>query len=102
MTQRTPSQRNAIEVYCREVAKALDESGESVQTAFTLPVSITQENVKHGMFHVVMTALFPEIKSTTELDTGQVSEVYENMNRITAERFGVSIPFPSYFNEGEQ
>ena len=93
--QRTAQQRKAIEVYCREVAKALDESGQSVQTVFTMPVSITQKNIKEHMFKVVMTALFPEIHSTTELNTKQVSQVYENMNRVIAERYGVSVPWPS-------
>jgi hypothetical protein len=73
----------------------MNDAGHSVQTAFTAPVDITEENVKEHMFKVVMTALYPDVQSTTELDTKQVSEVYENLNRIIAERYGVSVPFPS-------
>lgn len=34
------------------------------------------------------------IVSTNNLDTAQVSKVYERINRHTATRFGVSVPFP--------
>lgn len=93
--KRTGQQRKSIELYCKMVAKALDEAGESVQTVFTAPIQITQENVKEHMFKVVMKALFPEKKSTTELNTKQVNQVYENMHRIIAERYGVNVEFPS-------
>ena len=93
--QRTAQQRKAIELYCKLVAEALDASGESVQTTFTEPVQITQQSIKDGMFKVVMRALYPKIASTRDLDTDQVTHVYENMNRITAERYGISMDFPS-------
>ena len=100
MTQRTDQQRKAIEVYCREVAKAMNDAGHTVQTAFTADVDISQDNIKQNMFKVVMKKLYPNKESTTELETHEVTDVYENMNRITAERYGVSMQFPDYFNEG--
>ena len=96
MMNRTDPQNRAIHLYCERVAKALDDSGESVQTVFTMPVSITKENIKEGMFKVVMQALYPDITSTTELDTKQVTEVYNNMHRILADRYGINVEFPSY------
>ena len=95
MTQRTPAQQRSIELYCKRVANAMNDAGESVQTAFTAEVAISQENIKDGMFKVVMHALYPDKTSTTELETDEVTHVYENMNRITAERYGVSMEFPS-------
>ena len=53
----------------------------------------TKENVHKFMWKPVQELLF-DINSTTELETKQVSEVYETLNRHTAKR-GVSIPFPS-------
>ena len=109
--KRTDQQRKAIELYCKRVAEALDESGESVQTVFTMPVQITQENIKEHMFKVVQAALFPDMVddngniSTTDLDSDQVTQVYENMNRITAERYKVGIDFPSIesmYNESQR
>ena len=101
MTLRTDQQRKAIEVYCREVAKEMNDAGHSVQETFSAPVSLSQENIKQGMFKVVMKALYPDKTSTTDLETNEVTNVYENMNRITAERYGISMEFPNYFSEGD-
>jgi hypothetical protein len=103
--KRTDLQNRAIHVYCRNVANAMNDSGESVQTVFTAPVDLSQENVKEGMFKVIMTALYPDIKSTTDLDTKQVTEVFENMNRILAERYMISVDWPSIdslYNESQR
>ena len=99
MTQRSPQQRKAIELYCKQVADAMNDAGHSVQTAFTAEVAISHENIKEHMFKVVMHSLYPDKTSTTELETDEVTNVYENMNRITAERYGVSMVFPSYESE---
>ena len=94
--KRTDQQRKAIEVYCDQVAKALNESDQSVQTVFTMPVQITHENIKENMFKVIMKALYPDKTSTTQLSTTEVQDVYEHMNKITCERFHVGIDWPSY------
>ena len=100
--QRTPQQRKAIEKYCSMVAQAMNDAGHSVQTAFTADVAISQENIKESMFKVVMIALYPDAvdedgkPTTTKLTTDQVTHVYENMNRITSERYGVGMDFPSH------
>jgi len=93
---RTPQQRKAIEVYCRKLADALNNAGYTVndQVVLRLPVSWTQENIKELMFKQIMTALYPEKESTTQLDTDEVSEVYENLNLAVSERTGVSVAWP--------
>lgn len=95
--KRSDQQRNSIELYCRKLAEALNDAGFSVNdnVVIKLPVSWTQGNVKELMFKAIMTALYPEISSTTELETDQVSAVYEELNRAVAERTGVHVPFPS-------
>ena len=103
--QRTGQQRKSIEKYCDLVAKAMNDSGESVQTVFTAPVEITHQNIKEYMFKVVMTALYPDKTSTTELDSDQVTKVYDNMHRIVAERYGINVEWPSVeslYNESQQ
>ena len=89
-------QENAYHKYCRLIAKELDDGGYSVQEVFTLPVTITKDNVFEGIWKRFMTALYPEITSTTdpEFTPDKVAAVYENMNRALAEKYGVSIPFP--------
>ena len=53
------------------------------------------------MFKRVMKSLYPDKDSTTELTTVQVQDVYENLNRFTAERFGVGLQWPDRFNGGQ-
>ena len=38
-------------------------------------------------------------ESTTKLDTGEVSAVYEALNQVTSERLGVSVPFPDRYTQ---
>ena len=94
--KRSDQQRKSIEVYCRNLSEALNNGGFTVndQVVLRLPVAWTQENVKELIFTQIMTALFPEKTSTTHLETDEVSEVYENLNRAIAERTGVSVAWP--------
>ena len=95
--KRTPQQRKSIEVYCRELAEAFNASGQDMRKVLKPGIEIpwSQETVKEQLFKKVMNAMFPEIESTTELETKQVSEVYETLNRHTASKLGVSLAFPS-------
>jgi len=98
--KRTPAQQAAIEVYCREVARSLNDAGfdlELVLKAKPMAVSCTQENIKETLFKPVMHALYPEITSTTKLEKMHVTDVYEHMNRWLANTFPEAehVPFPS-------
>lgn len=93
--KRTPQQQKSIEVYCREIAAAMNDAGYDVQTAITLPVALTQEVVKEHIFKVIMRAMYPDKTSTTELSTTECQAVYETMNANLGTKFGVSLPWPS-------
>ena len=94
---RTIKQNSAIHLYCDLLADALNDAGFSVndQVVLSLPVSFTGDNVKENIWKPVMTALYPDKTSTTQLEKMEVSEVYDNVNRAIAERTGVSVLFPS-------
>jgi len=95
---RTDKQRNAIEVLCRNYAEAFNDAGYDkihVLTQKHLPVSWTQESVKEDLFKEVMRALYPEKESTTQLETDEVTKVYEHLNRWTDDKLNINIPFPS-------
>lgn len=97
MTRRTPAQQRALEVYCRELANALNDAGyemKAVMAAKHVDVPWTQALVKDTLWKPLQKAMLDEI-STTEMSTGEVSKVYEVLNRHIAENFGVSVPFPS-------
>lgn len=95
--QRTDKQRAAIEVFCRELAKALNDAGfdqRKVLAAMKEGVEIpnSQESVKELWREIQKALGLPE--STAKLETPQVSRVYEVMNRWTAQTFGISMEFP--------
>lgn len=96
MTQRTISQNSAAHLYFSQLANALNDAGYDVGTTIKVPVDFTSETVKEYMFKPIMIALYPEKTSTTELSTVEIQKVYENLNRMTCDKFGIGLAFPSY------
>ena len=92
---RTTQQNRSLHKYCELLARALDAAGIDMKQAIRVPIRPTKENVKETMVHAVMGALYPDVKSTADLTTKQMMEVYENMNRITGELFGMHVAWPS-------
>lgn len=84
-----------MHLYCERLAHAMDEAGLDMRETIKVPIQPTKENVKAEMVHPVMRAMYPEIESTAELSTMQMQALYEVINRATAERLGISVPWPS-------
>ena len=82
-----------------QLAWTLNEGGFDVRETITVPVDFTPETVKEYFFKPVMRALFPGKTSTTELSTTEIQTVYENLNRLTSEKFGIGLQWPSHLNE---
>lgn len=98
MPKRTSQQQKAIEVYCRDLAQALSDAGLDMKTTLMhkqVPVRWHQDSVKEFLFRPIMQALFPDYDSTTDLETGEVDEVYAHLDRWTSEQFGLHVEFPS-------
>jgi hypothetical protein len=95
--KRTLKQNDCLHEYCETLADRLNAAGYDFNDGkvIRLPVAFTKENVKEYIFRRVMSALYPDIESTADLDTKQIQDVYENVNRITAETFGISVSWPS-------
>lgn len=96
-TVRTVQQRKAIEVFCRELGKALNDAGyetKAVMAIKQVDIPWSQSTVKELLWRPIQTAML-EKSSTTKLDRKEVSQVYEVLNRHIASNFGVSVPFPS-------
>jgi len=96
MPKRTLSQNSALHLYLELLSTALNDGGFDVQTTITVPVSFTPQTVKEYMFKRIMSALYPDKVSTTELSTVEIQDVYEELNRITADKFGISMNWPSH------
>jgi hypothetical protein len=104
--QRTDQQRKSIELFCRFLAKALNDAGMDQRKVFAamregVEIPWSQETVKENLWKQIQEALFDK-KSTTELEPKEVSRVYEVLNRFTGERFGVSLPFPDRFSQADE
>ena len=91
----TRTQQNALHLYCEWLAEELGNAGMDMRTVIKVPITPTKENVKELMLRPVMHALWPDITSTAKLDTVQVSQLYEEMNRFTGERLGIHVRWPS-------
>jgi hypothetical protein len=96
--QRTDQQRKAIEVMCREYAFYLNAAGLEQRAVFAkmrdgVDIPWSQETVKENLLKPIVKAMFDK-DSTADLETDQVSKVYETLNRWTSEKLGVSVEFP--------
>ena len=96
---RTDQQNRALHKYFELLAKELNGAGYDVGATIKVPVDFTKDTVKEYMAHPIIHALWPEKEHTSELDTKQIDMLYEHLNRLTAEKFGINVQFPSYESE---
>jgi len=96
MTQRTLKQNDAIHKYFDLLAEALSDAGFDVRKTLRHDIDIPWDGelIKKLIWKTVQETMTDK-KSTSKLDTKEVSEIYEVINRHTASKFGVSVPFPS-------
>ena len=96
MTTRTNQQNKGLHKGCELLADALNDAGHDMKRTLKEEVDIpwNKETVKDYLFRPIMQAMFNK-ESTTELNTDEVSEVWRVLNRHTAQKLGVSVPFPS-------
>lgn len=93
---RTLSQNAALHKYCQDVANELNEAGLDMRKVLKPGISIpwSKNSVKRHLWRPIQEAMFDKL-STTKLESKEVSEVYEVLNRHMAEKFGISVEFPS-------
>lgn len=101
MTQRTPTQNNAMHRYFELLAQALNDAGLDMRRTLKPEWEIpwTAEMVKEHIWRPVQKVMLDR-QSTTQLQTIDVGEVYDVINRHMAEKHGVHVPFPSSEGEG--
>jgi len=95
----TSQQRKATHKYFEEVARELNNQGIDVKVLVaSLRVDATPEMMKN-IYRSIGKEKFG-ITSTEELTPSQVTQCYEEMNRLLAS-VGISIAFPSQENTEE-
>lgn len=99
-SKRTSQQNKALWTYCTLLATALNDAGLDQRAVLKPGIDIpwNKDSICDQLWRPIEKAVIGE-ESTTELSTKDVSEVYEILNRHTAEKLGVSVAWPSYFNE---
>ena len=100
MTERTTQQNKALHLWFKQCAETLNEAGMSVTATIhdDFELDWTAYNFKEIVWRSYQQALFGS-RSTAELSTKELMDVYENINRQLGEKFGVYIPFPSWENQ---
>ncbi len=97
---RSDRQSRAIHVYFEEVARELNDRGIDMRVLVkNLQVAHTKDSVK-GIWKAIGEAKYGK-KSTTQLTSREIDEVYDEFNRLLSE-FDINISFPSnifYLNE---
>ncbi len=94
--KRTITQNKAMHKYFELLANELNSAGLSMQKTLKPEIDIdwTPEMIKKYLWKPVQNTMYSKL-STTKLNTKEVSQIYETLNRLTAQKFGISVAFPS-------
>jgi hypothetical protein len=93
--QRTPRQNKALHLYFTHLAAALTASGLDMRRTLKPEIDIpwSTETVKEYLFRPIMQAQLGK-KSTTELSTKEIDDVFDTLNKHLGEKFGLHVEFP--------
>lgn len=97
--KRTISQNSALHLYFQQLADVLTDAGLDMRIVLKPDIDIrwTKESVKEYLWKPIMEKMFGN-KSTTEMTTGQIDEIFEVITKHLGEKFGEFmdyLPFPS-------
>lgn len=96
----TNLQKGCFKLWQRQMATALNDSGYTIRQAIEqdklrLDVPWTEFTFEQVFTFAYMTIMHPDATSISDLNTKQLTDLYEAINEGVAKVFGVSLPFPS-------
>jgi len=95
--QRSGLQNNALHKYCELLADELNDRGLDMVLVLRrepeIKISWTKQAVKEKLWRPVQEALLNK-KSTTKANRDEYSKVYDELNRLMINLYGVSVPWP--------
>ena len=96
--QRTKPQNRSIHLYFKLLAYELNDAGFDVMKTLSHDIEIpwNEHLIKELIWRKVQKTMTDK-RSTTKLNTKEISEIYEVINRHLASTLGVSVPFPDRF-----
>lgn len=96
--QRSQLQNNALHLWMTMLAHALNERGYDVrqilQHSTRAEIPWTMEAVKEHLWRPVQQQ-YVGTKSTTRASTGDYPAIYDILNKVLAEKFGIWVPWPT-------
>ena len=97
----TPTQRNSLHKYLRNLADALNAAGLDMKKTLKPQAEIpwTMETAKDHLWRPIQEAM-GKPESTEDLGTVDPSEVYNVLQRHIAAKFGINVEWPDRFNGG--
>lgn len=95
MTSRSTKQNNSLHKFCELLAHELNSAGLDMREVLKPSVDIpwSKDAVKEFIWKPIQKSMNLK-KSTTELTTKEVGEVYEVINRHISEKFGIHVDWP--------
>ena len=93
--QRSGKQNSALHLYLRMLSDALNDAGYDQRKVLKEGVDIpwTDTSAKNHLWRPIQEAMTGK-ESTTEPERGDYPKIYETLNRLTAQKFGISLPWP--------
>lgn len=91
--KRTDQQNRALHKWLRDVASELADLHYDFRD-IRIEIRPTEHLVKEYMWRPVQEALYGS-RSTADLEKIEVADVYDHLNKLLGERFGIHVPFPS-------
>jgi hypothetical protein len=94
--QRTNQQNKALHVLFQLLANTLNEAGLDMRKTLrpTVEIPWSGPSVKEFLWRPIQTAQLDK-RSTTELTTVEIDQVFDTINKHLGERFNLHVPFPS-------
>jgi hypothetical protein len=91
--QRTIKQNRSLHLFFRLLADELNFSGLDMRKTLKPSIDIpwTDKNIKEFIWKPIQEAMILK-KSTTEMNTGDMTKIWEVINKNIGEKFGVEVP----------
>ena len=94
--KRTNQQNKALHVLFNLLASTLNDAGLDMRKTLKPEIDIPWSGpaIKEFLWRPIQTAQLDK-RSTTELTTVEIDQVFDTINKHLGEKFGLHVPFPS-------
>ena len=94
MDMRTIKQNSAMHKYFALLSSKLNEAGLTIVKVLKIDVEWTPDSIKNELWRPIQKSVL-EKESTKKLTKGEITKVYDVLNRSLGKKLGVNVPFPT-------